>query len=173
MTDETTPPVGSHDPATDDAAEEGGRDLGAVVAAVGETVTGIARDIADKAGPTVKSAAERATPAVREVTAKAAEVAAKAADAAGPIAHKVAEVTSDVGAKIAERSREFAADVRRAGDGAVDGVEDAAGKFRSSGRGGEADRAVHDAAGTVADAGDAFGEATHRAADDATGTPSV
>ena len=173
MTHETTPPAGSHDPATDDAATEGGRDLGAVVAAVGGTVTGIARDIADKAGPTVKSAAERATPAVREVTAKAAEVAAKAADAAGPIAHKVADVTSDAAGKIAERSREFAAEVRRAGDGAVDTGEEAAGKFTSSALGGDADRAVHDATGTVADAGDAFGDATTRAADEVAGTHSV
>ncbi|MDP9481701.1 MAG: hypothetical protein M3P84_00580 [Chloroflexota bacterium] len=176
MTDETTPP-GSHDPARDDPADEGVRDLGAVVAAVGGTVSGIARDIADKAGPTVKSAAEKASPAVREATAKAAEVAAKAADAAGPIAHKVADVTSDVGAKLAERSREFAADVRRASEGAVDAVDDAvgdvAGKFRRSGDGGDADRAVHDAAETVADAGDALGESATRTADDLTGRPSV
>ncbi len=167
MTDETNPP-GSQDPTPNDA-EEGSRDLGAIVAAVGDTVSGIARDIADKAGPTVKSAAEKASPAVREATAKAAEVAAKAADAAGPIAHKVAEVTSDFGGKIAERSRGYAADVRRAGDAA----EEAPATYSPSGLGGDDDRAVHDAAARVADAGDAFGDATKRAADDVAGTPSI
>ncbi len=123
MTDEpTTPPAEPTDGTG--SGSEGGRDLGQMVAAAGETVTGIARDIADKAGPTIKSAAEKATPAVREVTAKAAEVAAAAASAAGPIAHKVADVTGDVGDKIAERSRGFAADVRKASEGAVDTVGD-------------------------------------------------
>jgi hypothetical protein len=62
-------------------------------------------------------------------------------------------VTSDVGGKIAERSREFAAEVRRASEGAADKVDDAVDKvtdrFKSSAA--DAEDAVHDAATTVAD----------------------
>ena len=128
MTDaSSTPP---NDPShADGGAATGGsdssRDIGSVVAAFGGAVSGIAHDVADKAGPTVSTATEKATPAVREVVARAADVAAKAADAAGPIAHRVADVTGDVAVKIAERSRGFAADVRKAGEGAADSVGDA------------------------------------------------
>jgi hypothetical protein len=58
-----------------------------------------------------------AAPHVREIAAKAAELAAKAGDAAGPFAKRAAEATSDVGHKVAAKSRDFAADMRRAAEG--------------------------------------------------------
>jgi hypothetical protein len=65
----------------------------------------------------IDSIATQAGPVVKQIGAKAAELAAAAADRAGPIAHKAADATAGASVKIAERSREFAADLRREGNG--------------------------------------------------------
>jgi hypothetical protein len=65
----------------------------------------------------IDSVATAAAPHVREIAAKAAELAAKAGDAAGPFATRAATATSDVGQKVAAKSRDFAADMRRAVEG--------------------------------------------------------
>lgn len=65
----------------------------------------------------IDSIATQAAPVVKQIGAKAAELAAAAADRAGPIAHKAADATAGASVKIAERSREFAADLRREGNG--------------------------------------------------------
>jgi hypothetical protein len=65
----------------------------------------------------IDGVATAAAPHVREIAAKAAELAAKAGDAAGPFASRAAAATSDVGQKVAAKSRDFAADMRRAVEG--------------------------------------------------------
>jgi hypothetical protein len=50
------------------------------------------------------------------VAAKAAELAAVAAENAGPVAHKAANATEHVGDRLAARSKELAADLRRAAE---------------------------------------------------------
>jgi hypothetical protein len=70
----------------------------------------------------IDSIATQAAPVVKQVGAKAAELAAAAADRAGPIAHKAADATAGASVKIAERSREFAADLRREGNGHSSGT---------------------------------------------------
>jgi hypothetical protein len=67
----------------------------------------------------------QAGPVMREVAAKAAELAAVAGEKAGPLAHKAAGMTEVAGQKIAARSKEMAADLRRAREG-TDAVRDAA-----------------------------------------------
>jgi hypothetical protein len=62
----------------------------------------------------VDNLATQSAPVIREVGAKAAEVAAIAAERAGPLAQRAADVTQDVGARLATRSRDLAADLRRA-----------------------------------------------------------
>ena len=52
------------------------------------------------------------------IAAKAAELAAVAAENAGPVAHKAANVTGSVGDKLAARSKDLAADLRRAAEAA-------------------------------------------------------
>lgn len=64
----------------------------------------------------IDGVATAAAPHVREIAAKAAELAAKAGDAAGPFATRAAAATSDVGQKVAAKSRDFAADMRRAAE---------------------------------------------------------
>lgn len=59
---------------------------------------------------------QQAGPVLRDVAAKAAELTAAAAENAGPIAHKAAAVTEHVGDRLAVRSKELAADLRRAAE---------------------------------------------------------
>jgi hypothetical protein len=97
------------------AGRTGRTDVAAIFASVLDAVVGIARDVADTAGPAIHDALVKAGPGVREGAARAADVAAKAADAAGPAAGKVAGVTSDAGHRLAERSRGLASDLRSMG----------------------------------------------------------
>jgi hypothetical protein len=69
------------------------------------------QDMIDQAG-------RQAGPVLRDVAAKAAELAAVAAENAGPVAHKAANVTETVGDKLAARSKDLAADLRRAAEAA-------------------------------------------------------
>jgi len=136
-----------------------GRDLGTFVAAVGDAVQEIARDVAERAGPAVRDAKAKAGPVVREASARAAEATAKAAEAAGPIAQKVAAATRDVGHRVAERSREIATDLRRAGGGHDETNGDGA-----PGGDAAADQLppVDSSGDTTGDtAGDTAGDATH------------
>jgi hypothetical protein len=59
-----------------------------------------------------------AGPVLRDVAAKAAELAAVAAENAGPVAHKAASVTEHVGDRLAARSKDLAADLRKAAEAA-------------------------------------------------------
>ena len=59
-----------------------------------------------------------AGPVLRDVAAKAAELAAVAAENAGPVAHKAADVTEHVGDRLASRSKDLAADLRKAAEAA-------------------------------------------------------
>ena len=74
----------------------------------------------------IDQAGRQAAPLLRDVAAKAAELAAVAAENAGPVAHKAANVTESVGGKVAARSKDFAADLRRAADQARQHAHDAA-----------------------------------------------
>jgi hypothetical protein len=65
----------------------------------------------------IDTLATQAGPVMREVAAKAAELAAVAGEKAGPLAHKAAGMTEVAGQKIAARSKEMAADLRRAREG--------------------------------------------------------
>lgn len=65
----------------------------------------------------IDTLATQAAPVMREVAAKAAELAAVAGTKAGPFAHKAAGVTESVGQRVAARSKEVAADLRRAREG--------------------------------------------------------
>jgi ABC-type transporter Mla subunit MlaD len=69
------------------------------------------QDMIDQAG-------RQAAPLLRDVAAKAAELAAVAAENAGPVAHKAANVTEHVGDRLAARSKELAADLRKAAEAA-------------------------------------------------------
>jgi len=66
----------------------------------------------------IEGAGKTAGPVLRDVAAKAAELAAVAAENAGPVAHKAADVTGAVGDKLASRSKDLAADLRRAAEAA-------------------------------------------------------
>ena len=76
---------------------------------LGERWVGQLQDMIDQAG-------RQAGPVLRDVAAKAAELAAVAAENAGPVAHKAANVTGTVGDKLAARSKDLAADLRRAAE---------------------------------------------------------
>jgi hypothetical protein len=78
---------------------------------LGEHWLGQLQEMIDQAG-------RQAGPVLRDVAAKAAELAAVAAENAGPVAHKAASVTEHVGDKLAARSKDLAADLRRAADAA-------------------------------------------------------
>ena len=66
----------------------------------------------------IEEAGKTAGPILRDVAAKAAELAAVAAENAGPVAHKAANVTEHVGDRLAARSKDLAADLRRAAEAA-------------------------------------------------------
>jgi hypothetical protein len=66
----------------------------------------------------IEEAGRTAGPVLRDVAAKAAELAAVAAENAGPVAHKAADVTEHVGDRLASRSKELAADLRKAAEAA-------------------------------------------------------
>jgi ABC-type transporter Mla subunit MlaD len=66
----------------------------------------------------IDQAAKTAGPVLRDVAAKAAELAAVAAENAGPVAHKAADVTEHVGDRLAARSKDLAADLRKAAEAA-------------------------------------------------------
>ena len=66
----------------------------------------------------IEGAGKTAAPILRDVAAKAAELAAVAAENAGPVAHKAADVTGHVGDRLAARSKDLAADLRRAAEAA-------------------------------------------------------
>ncbi len=66
----------------------------------------------------IDHASRQAAPVMRDVAAKAAELAAVAAENAGPVAHRAANVTEHVGDRLAARSKELAADLRRAAESA-------------------------------------------------------
>jgi acetyl/propionyl-CoA carboxylase alpha subunit len=76
-----------------------------------ESSAGQLQEMIDQAG-------RQAGPVLRDVAAKAAELAAVAAENAGPVAHKAASVTGHVGDKLAARSKDLAADLRRAAEAA-------------------------------------------------------
>jgi hypothetical protein len=76
---------------------------------LGERWVGQLQEMIDQAG-------RQAGPVLRDVAAKAAELAAVAAENAGPVAHKAANVTGTVGDKLAARSKDLAADLRRAAE---------------------------------------------------------
>jgi len=78
---------------------------------LGERWVGQLQEMIDQAG-------RQAGPVLREVAAKAAELAAVAAEHAGPVAHKAADVTEHVGDRLATRSKDLAADLRRAAEAA-------------------------------------------------------
>ena len=64
----------------------------------------------------IDNVATQAAPVLRDVAAKAAELAAVAGQKAGPLAYKAAEVTENLGQKVSARSKDFAAEMRRAPD---------------------------------------------------------
>lgn len=66
----------------------------------------------------IDQAGKTAGPVLRDVAAKAAELAAVAAENAGPVAHKAATVTEHVGDRLASRSKDLAADLRKAAEAA-------------------------------------------------------
>ncbi len=76
---------------------------------LGEHWLGQLQEMIDQAG-------KQAGPVLRDVAAKAAELAAVAAENAGPVAHKAANVTEHVGDRLASRSKDLAADLRRAAE---------------------------------------------------------
>jgi hypothetical protein len=66
----------------------------------------------------IDQAGRQAAPLLRDVAAKAAELTAVAAENAGPVAHKAANVTEHVGDRLAARSKDLAADLRKAAEAA-------------------------------------------------------
>jgi len=64
----------------------------------------------------IDTVAAQSLPMIREIGAKAAELAAAAADQAGPLAQRAATATLSVGSRVAVRSRDVAADLRRAAE---------------------------------------------------------
>jgi hypothetical protein len=85
------------------------RDQGARARELGERWVGQLQEMIDQAG-------RQAGPVLRDVAAKAAELAAVAAENAGPVAHKAASVTEHVGDRLAARSKDLAADLRKAAE---------------------------------------------------------
>jgi hypothetical protein len=88
-----------------------GREQAAKARELGERWIGQLQDMIDQAG-------RQAGPVLRDVAAKAAELAAVAAEHAGPVAHKAADVTEHVGDRLATRSKDLAADLRKAAEAA-------------------------------------------------------
>ena len=88
-----------------------GREQAARARELGERWVGQLQEMIDQAG-------RQAGPVLRDVAAKAAELAAVAAENAGPVAHKAASVTEHVGDRLAARSKDLAADLRRAAEAA-------------------------------------------------------
>jgi len=88
-----------------------GREQAAKARELGERWVAQLQDMIDQAG-------RQAAPVLRDVAAKAAELAAVAAEHAGPVAHKAANVTEQVGDKLAARSKDLAADLRKAAEAA-------------------------------------------------------
>ena len=110
--------------ATDDQAGQGGSGAGDPAGGgssrreqaqrareLGERWVGQLQEMIEEAGKT-------AGPVLRDVAAKAAELAAVAAENAGPVAHKAANVTEHVGDRLAARSKDLAADLRKAAEAA-------------------------------------------------------
>lgn len=64
----------------------------------------------------IDQAGKTAGPVLRDVAAKAAELTAVAAENAGPVAHKAADVTEQAGTALAARSKDLAADLRKAAE---------------------------------------------------------
>jgi hypothetical protein len=94
---------------TETAGQSPLRDQAGRARELGERWVGQLQDMIDQAG-------RQAGPVLRDVAAKAAELAAVAAENAGPVAHKAANVTGSVGDKLAARSKDLAADLRRAAE---------------------------------------------------------
>jgi hypothetical protein len=88
-----------------------GREQAAKARELGERWIGQLQEMIDQAG-------RQAGPVLRDVAAKAAELAAVAAEHAGPVAHKAADVTEHVGDRLATRSKDLAADLRKAAEAA-------------------------------------------------------
>jgi hypothetical protein len=105
------PAAGNDKPEGDQAgsAPSGRREQAARAREMGERWIGQLQEMIDQAG-------RQAAPVLRDVAAKAAELAAVAAEHAGPVAHKAADVTEQVGDRLAARSKDLAADLRRAAD---------------------------------------------------------
>ena len=89
----------------------GGKDRGQQARELGERWLGQLQVMIEEARKT-------GGPVLRDVAAKAAELAAVAAENAGPVAHKAADVTEHVGDKLAARSKDLAADLRKAAEAA-------------------------------------------------------
>lgn len=87
------------------------RDQAGKARELGERWVGQLQEMIDQAG-------RQAGPVLRDVAAKAAELAAVAAENAGPVAHKAASVTEHVGDRLAARSKDLAADLRKAAESA-------------------------------------------------------
>lgn len=114
--------MGSNDNTGSDAEQPGAdqpgtpgqstrREQAARARELGERWLGQLQEMIDQAG-------RQAGPVLRDVAAKAAELAAVAAENAGPVAHKAANVTEHVGDRLASRSKDLAADLRRAAEAA-------------------------------------------------------
>jgi hypothetical protein len=102
---------GQEEPGAGDAGTGGSplRDQAGRARELGERWLGQLQEMIDQAG-------RQAGPVLRDVAAKAAELAAVAAENAGPVAHKAANVTEHVGDRLAARSKDLAADLRRAAE---------------------------------------------------------
>ncbi|MGD0019615.1 MAG: hypothetical protein ABSD62_10215 [Candidatus Limnocylindrales bacterium] len=96
---------------TGGAGDQGGGQRREQARAAAEKMIGQLQVMIDQAGKT-------AGPVLRDVAAKAAELAAVAAENAGPVAHKAADVTEHVGDRLAIRSKDLAADLRKAAEAA-------------------------------------------------------
>ena len=92
-------------------SEQGGGPRREQARAVAEKMISQLQVMIDQAGKT-------AGPVLRDVAAKTAELAAVAAENAGPVAHKAADVTEHVGDRLAARSKDLAADLRKAAEAA-------------------------------------------------------
>ena len=96
---------------TGGAGEQGGGPRREKARAAAEKMISQLQVMIDQAGKT-------AGPVLRDVAAKAAELTAVAAENAGPVARKAADVTERVGDRLAARSKDLAADLRKAAEAA-------------------------------------------------------
>lgn len=101
-------------PANDEPMDDSGNPTGAAPDEVGRSRVPTGREMLVQLQQMIDTLATQAAPVMREVAAKAAELAAVAGTKAGPLAHKAAGVTESVGQRVAARSKEVAADLRRA-----------------------------------------------------------